>query len=93
MTLAGNYLGKDDEFKSLVTIRPGQAYNADEVAKTSKAFTDYFGNFGYAFARIEARPEVDRVNNRVALTLQAVPSRRAYVRKINVCLLYTSRCV
>lgn len=84
VTLAGNYLGKDDEFKSLVTIRPGQAYNADEVAKTSKAFTDYFGNFGYAFARIEARPEVDRVNNRVALTLQAVPSRRAYVRKINV---------
>jgi outer membrane protein insertion porin family len=84
ITLAGNYLGKDDEFKSMVTIRPGQAYNADEVAKTSKAFTDYFGNFGYAFARIDAKPEIDRVNNRVALTLQAVPSRRAYVRKINV---------
>ncbi len=82
--LAGNYLGKDDEFKSLVSIRPGQAYNADEVAKTSKAFTDYFGNFGYAFARVEAVPEIDRVNNLVALTLQATPSRRAYVRKINV---------
>src|SRR5450830_563330 len=81
---AGNYLGKDDEFKSLVTIRPGQAYNADEVAKTTKAFTDYFGNFGFAFARVEARPEIDRVNNRVALVLQAEPSRRAYVRKINV---------
>jgi outer membrane protein insertion porin family len=82
--LAGDYLGKDDEFKSLVSIRPGQAYNADEVAKTSKAFTDYFGNFGYAFARVEAVPEIDRVNNLVALTLQANPSRRAYVRKINV---------
>jgi outer membrane protein insertion porin family len=82
--LEGNFLGKDDEFKSLVTIRPGQAYNADEVAKTSKAFTDYFGNFGFAFARVEARPEVDRVNNRVSIVLQADPSRRAYVRKINV---------
>src|SRR5450830_518033 len=78
--LDGNYLGKDDEFKSLVTIRPGQAYNADEVAKTTKAFTDYFGNFGFAFARVEARPEIDRVNNRVALVLQGNPSRRAYVR-------------
>jgi outer membrane protein insertion porin family len=29
-------------------------------------------------------PEVDRVNNRVALVLQAEPSRRAYVRRINV---------
>lgn len=82
--LEGNFLGKDDEFKSLVTIRPGQAYNADEVAKTTKAFTDYFGNFGYAFARVQAQPDVDRANNRVALTLQADPSRRAYVRKINV---------
>jgi len=82
--LAGNYLSKDDEFKTLVSIRPGEAYNADEVAKTSKAFTDYFGNFGYAFARVQTVPEVDRVNNRVAITLQADPSRRAYVRRINV---------
>lgn len=82
--LEGNFLGKDDEFKSLVTIRPGQAYNADEVAKTTKAFIDYFGNFGYAFAQVQARPDIDRANNRVALVLQAEPSRRAYVRKINV---------
>ena len=82
--LAGQYLGKEDEFKSLVAIRPGQAYNADEVAKTTKAFIDYFGNFGYAFARVQALPEIDRVNNRVALVLQADPSRRAYVRNINV---------
>ena len=82
--LEGDFVGKDDEFKSLVTIRPGQAYNADEVAKTTKAFTDYFGNFGFAFARVEARPEIDRANNRVVLVLQANPSRRAYVRKINV---------
>ena len=69
--LEGNYLGKDDEFKALVTIQPGQAYNADQVVQTTKAFSDYFGNFGYAFAQVEARPEVDRVNNRVALVLQA----------------------
>ena len=82
--LEGNFLGRDDEFKSLVSIRPGQAYNADEVAKTNKDFIDYFGNFGFAFARVEARPEVDRINNRVAVVLQADPSRRAYVRKINL---------
>lgn len=82
--LEGNFLGKDDEFKSLVTIKPGQPYNATEVAQTTKAFIEYFGNFGFAFARVEARPEIDRTNNRVVLVLQAEPSRRAYVRKINV---------
>jgi outer membrane protein insertion porin family len=80
--LEGNYLGKEEEFKSLVKIVPGEAYNADKVAETTKAFTDYFGNFGYAFANVSARPEIDRANNRVAFTLVADPSRRAYVRRI-----------
>ncbi len=82
--LEGNFLEREDEFKSLVTIRPGEPYNADQVAETTKAFADHFGNFGFAFARIEAVPEVDRENNRVALVLQADPVRRAYVRRISV---------
>jgi len=82
--LEGNYLGRDDEFKALVSIRPGQAYNADQVAETVKAFTDYFGKFGFAFARVQSRPDIDRSNNQVQLVLQADPSRRAYVRRINV---------
>jgi outer membrane protein insertion porin family len=82
--LQGNYLSREDEFRSLVRVRPGEAYNADLVTQTTKAFTDYFGNFGYAFARVDARPEIDRANNRVALVLVGEPSRRAYVRQINV---------
>ena len=82
--LEGNFLGKEDEFKSLVTIRPGQPYNADQVAETTKAFTDYFGKFGYAFANVEARPDIDRANNRVEIVLAGEPSRRAYVRRVNI---------
>ena len=82
--LEGNYLEREDEFKPLVKIRPGEPYNADEVAETTKAFSDYFGNFGFAFARVEAVPQIDRETNRVALVLQAEPSRRAYVRRISV---------
>ena len=82
--LEGNYLERDEEFKSLVTIRAGEPYNADQVAETIKAFSEHFGNFGFAFARIEAVPEIDRETNRVALTLQADPVRRAYVRRIEV---------
>ena len=82
--LQGNYLEKDDEFKSLVKIKVGQAYNAETVAETTKAFTDFFGKFGFAFARVEVVPEIDRQNNRVQFVLQAEPSRRAYVRRIQV---------
>jgi outer membrane protein insertion porin family len=82
--LSGNFLGRDDEFKSLVTIRPGEPYNGEQVTETLKAFSDYFGSFGYAFARVQAQPEIDRANNRVALTLTGDPGRRVYVRRINI---------
>ncbi|MCB1978017.1 MAG: outer membrane protein assembly factor BamA [Burkholderiaceae bacterium] len=82
--LEGNYLDREDEFKSLVTIRAGEPYNADQVAETTKAFSDHFGNFGFAFARIEAVPEIDREKGQVALVISADPQRRAYVRRISI---------
>jgi outer membrane protein insertion porin family len=82
--LEGNYLDRDDEFKALVKIAVGKPYNAETVAETTKAFTDYFGKFGFAFARVEAKPQIDRRNNQVQFVLLAEPSRRAYVRRIQV---------
>ena len=82
--LEGNYLEKEDEFKALVRVQVGQPYNAETVAETTKAFTDLFGKFGFAFARVEARPEIDRALNRVVMVLVADPSRRAYVRRIQI---------
>ncbi|MBK7027609.1 MAG: outer membrane protein assembly factor BamA [Polaromonas sp.] len=82
--LTGNYLGKEAHFKSLVQIAVDQEYNADKIAQTNRAFTNYFGDFGFAFARVEVKPEIDRKNNKVALTINAEPGQRAYVRRINI---------
>ena len=82
--MAGNYLDKDQEFQSLITIKAGEPYNSDQVAQTTKAFSDYYGNFGFAFGRAEAKTEIDRATNRVEITLVGDPSRRAYVRRVNV---------
>ncbi len=82
--LNGNYLEKDEEFKTFVRIKPGQAYKAEDVAETERAFRDYYGNFGYAFSQVEARPVVDRENGLVAFTIVGTPSQRAYVRHINI---------
>ena len=84
VSLAGNFLGKEAEFRSLVAIPVGQPYNADLVTFTTKNFTEYFGNFGYAFSRVEPRTTIDRATNRVEITLQVDPSRRVYVRRVNV---------
>jgi outer membrane protein insertion porin family len=82
--LEGDYLGKDKEFQAFVLLRPGQPYRGDAVTETTKRFTDLFGLYGYAFARVEARPEIDRATGQVAIVLNADPGRRAYVRRIDV---------
>jgi outer membrane protein insertion porin family len=82
--LEGDYLGRDDDFKRQVRIKPGDPYRSADVAATSKAFADLFGQFGYAFARTDARPEIDRAAGQVIVVLSADPQRRVYVRRINV---------
>jgi outer membrane protein insertion porin family len=82
--LEGDYLGREDDFRRAVRIRPGDAYRSADVAATSKSFGDLFGQFGYAFARIESRPEIDRAAGQVVVVLNADPQRRVYVRRINV---------
>lgn len=84
VTLNGNFLEKEAQFQSLVAIRPGEPYNVNEVAQTTKAFTDFYANFGYAFAQVDAQTAIDRSTNRVEITLRADPSRRVYVRRINI---------
>ncbi len=82
--LEGEYLGKEEDFKTLVAIRPGEPYRAETVTQTTRAIIDRFGTFGYAFAKVEARPDIDRANGTVAITIVAEPARRVYVRRINV---------
>ena len=84
VTLEGEYLGKEEDFKTLVAIRPGEPYRAEAVATTTRAFVERFGTFGYAFAKVEPRTDIDRANGRVVINLVADPQRRVYVRRINV---------
>ena len=82
--LEGEYLGKEDDFKTLVLIRPGSPYQAEAVTQTTRAMIERFGTFGYAFAKVDARPDIDRATGTVAITLAADPARRVYIRRINV---------
>ena len=82
--LEGDFLGKEEDFRTLITVKPGEPYRAEAVAETTRAFVDRFGTFGYAFAKVDSRPEIDRANARVVVTLVAEPQRRVYVRRVNI---------
>lgn len=89
--LEGDYLGREDAFASRVQVKAGQAYNVDAVTATMEAFRDYFGEFGYAFARVQADPVIDRANGQVAMVLRSDPQQRVYVRRIEIAGNHTTR--
>ncbi len=82
--LAGNLLDRGPELQKLVTIKPGERFSAAKLQAVTKAIVDKLGEYGYAFATVNAQPEIDQVHHKVALTLQVDPSRRVYVRHVNI---------
>ncbi|MFZ3118545.1 MAG: outer membrane protein assembly factor BamA [Variovorax sp.] len=82
--LDGDYLAREKEFQALVDVRVGEPYNGEQVTVTTKAFTDYYASFGFAFARVLVQPDIDRERRRVTLVLKGEPQRRVYVRRVNI---------
>jgi len=82
--IAGDTIIPEEELKLLVTIGAGDTFNRQALTNSTKAMSDRLGNEGYAFANVNAVPEVDKENHTVAFTLMVDPGRRVYVRRINL---------
>ncbi len=82
--LAGQTLVPEAELKKLITIKPGEVFARDRLTETTKAIGDRLGNDGYAFANVNAVPELDKDKRTVAFTLFVDPGRRVYVNRVNV---------
>lgn len=82
--LAGTLLGLDDEIRSLIKVKPGEVFSGAKVNQTSQAIRDYLGSLGYAFSNVNPNPVADREKRSVALTFFVDPSRRVYVRGIQI---------
>ena len=82
--LAGQMLVPEAELKKLITFKPGEVFARDRLTETTKKIGDRLGNDGYAFANVNAVPELDREKSTVAFTLFVDPGRRVYVNRVNV---------
>jgi outer membrane protein insertion porin family len=82
--LAGQMLVPEAELQKLITIKPGEVFARDQLTETTKKISDRLGNDGYAFANVNAVPDLDRDKGSVAFTLFVDPGRRVYVNRVNV---------
>jgi outer membrane protein insertion porin family len=82
--LAGQMLVPEAELQKLITVMPGEVFVRDRLTETTKKIGDRLGNDGYAFANVNAVPELDKEKSTVAFTLFVDPGRRVYVNRVNV---------
>jgi outer membrane protein insertion porin family len=82
--VAGEMLGRDEELQSLLLLKAGDVYSGKLLTESTKRISDRMGNFGYAFANVNASPEIDKEKKEVAFTVLIDPGKRVYVRHINI---------
>ncbi len=74
----------DEELQQLVVLKAGDVFSRKKLNDSTKAIADALGNIGYAFANVNAAPEIDQKNAKVAYTIFVDPGKRVYVRNINI---------
>ncbi len=82
--IAGDFSISEEELRSLVTVRPGDVFSREQLNESTKAISNRLGKEGYAFANVNAAPEIDKEKRLVAFTIFVDPGKRVYVRRINI---------
>ncbi|WP_050477077.1 outer membrane protein assembly factor BamA [Herbaspirillum rhizosphaerae] len=82
--LDGEMFGMQSDLAALVQLKKGDVYSGTKLTDSTKKISERLGNFGYAFANVNANPNVDREKKEVAFTIMVDPGKRVYVRHINI---------
>ncbi|MCC6202868.1 MAG: outer membrane protein assembly factor BamA [Gammaproteobacteria bacterium] len=81
--LAGRLIVDEQDLVKHVLTRSGMTYSRKLVTETSKSISDRLGHDGYAFANVNAIPEIDEEHKTIALTYFVDPGQRVYVNRIS----------
>ena len=81
--LTGNLILPEEDLSELVSVREGDVFSRRDLTNSSDALSALLGNDGYAFANVNAIPEINDEDHTVAVTFFIDPGKRAYVRRIN----------
>ncbi len=82
--VAGEMLIPEADALKLVKLKPGDIFSRSRLTESTKAISDRLGVDGYAFANVNAVPDLDKEQRRVAFTFFIDPGRRVYVRRVNI---------
>jgi len=86
ITITGNLPEKivASDVEKFILIKSGDLFNRKRVNESSQGISKYLGNFGYAFANINAIPDINKNDLIVNFNFNIDQGKKIYVRRINI---------
>jgi outer membrane protein insertion porin family len=84
VNVSGDMLVPKAEIEKLVQVKAGDTFSRKAMSETSKKIGERLGRDGYAFANVNAIPEIDKEKHQVAFNFVVDPGQRVYIHRINV---------
>ena len=82
--LAGESRVPTEQLFPLIHLRRGEDFSRIKATESAERISELLGSEGYAFANVNAVPEIDEANKEVTITFFVDPGKRVYVRRINM---------
>jgi outer membrane protein insertion porin family len=73
-----------EEIRKMIGLQPGDVFSRKAITASTQKITERFGDDGYAFANVNAAPEIDKEKHQVGFTFMVDPFQRVYIRRINI---------
>jgi outer membrane protein insertion porin family len=80
--VTGDTVLPKEQIDNRVIVKPGQVFSRRLLDLTSDAISLTLSNIGYAFAKVDIVPEVNRTDRTVGITLNVVPGPRVTIRRV-----------
>lgn len=80
--LSGDFVVPEEELEKFLVVDEGSTFSRKRVSVSTSRITERLGVDGYAFANVNAHPEIDEENKTVSLTFYVDPGKRVYIRRV-----------
>ncbi len=84
VTVSGNTPVPKEELEKLVQVKAGDDFSRHALTQTSQLVGERLASEGYAFANVNAIPDVNKEKHEVAFNFMIDPGQRVYIRHVNI---------
>ena len=82
--ISGDSPVAETELRELLTVKAGDIFSRRAIANSGNKLSERLGIDGYAFANVNAVPDVNEEDRTIAINFFVNPGNRVYVRRINI---------